>query len=301
MTTFIVITYALDRPYLWVEFETRAPDFMSCVSQIAGRLNQDTHAVKSIQDQGPYRRSAAGGCEMTEEMVERALTAYRGSLDAEDAAEDWEPRQRQAIRAALATLPPPPVRTLDEGICSTCCGTRKVRIVNDLYRADYEKPCPTCIGWAIDSILLPAPAQGSPLNCLLCGRPNRDPRPWDRSSSICPDCEDREYRSPPPVQGDGDLREKVARMFDPGAMWDLAGVPGFPLADHYADRQERALAKADVLFALLPTPSPGLERLKAAARGMADVSWSTVNARRFQHALDELNLAARAFAAEEDK
>lgn len=52
MMTFTVITYALDRPYLWIQFETRAPDFMSCVSQIAGRLNQDTHAVKSIKVKG---------------------------------------------------------------------------------------------------------------------------------------------------------------------------------------------------------------------------------------------------------
>lgn len=52
MMTFIVITYALDRPYLWVEFETLAPDFMACVSQVAGRLNQDTHAIKSIKTKG---------------------------------------------------------------------------------------------------------------------------------------------------------------------------------------------------------------------------------------------------------
>lgn len=47
-----------------------------------------------------------------------------------------------------------------------------------------------------------APILPTGLSCLLCGRVNSDPRPWDKSSSICPDCEDREYLpTAPAVEG----------------------------------------------------------------------------------------------------
>lgn len=52
-------------------------------------------------------------------------------------------------------------------------------------------------------------------------------------------------------------REAVARIIDPGAMWDLNGVPGFPLvAEPWAGRQQVALAKADAILALALPPAP---------------------------------------------
>lgn len=52
-------------------------------------------------------------------------------------------------------------------------------------------------------------------------------------------------------------RDAVARIIDPHALWDLSGVPGFPLSDHYVHVQEKALAKADAILAeITPTPTP---------------------------------------------
>jgi hypothetical protein len=53
------------------------------------------------------------------------------------------------------------------------------------------------------------PSRG--LACMLCGRKNGDPRPWDTRSSICPDCEDKQAREEP--INPSDMRvEEIARL-----------------------------------------------------------------------------------------
>lgn len=123
---------------------------------------------------------------------------------------------------------------------------------------------------------------------------------------------------PPPVQGDGDLREKVAQLFyeaapfhEPGDCLDGFQVsPGSDLTWRQALERDaefgslllsitaEAFTHADRVMALFPEPSPSLERLKAAARAWAKADWMR-NPAKHQQLEDELNLAARAFATEE--
>lgn len=70
------------------------------------------------------------------------------------------------------------------------------------------------------------------------------------------------------------LREAVAWIVDPAALWDLSGVPGFPLAEAYAGRQEKALAKADAILALpslaaLIAKREGWRPIESAPRGQS--------------------------------
>lgn len=112
---------------------------------------------------------------------------------------------------------------------------------------------------------------------------------------------------PAPVQGDGDLREAIPPVER------IETVPvGHPFSDEATDPYWRVIVSGycadfetetaanffrDAILALIPAPSPGLERLKAAARAMAKTDF--LDGSVFIRARDELNLAARDFATEE--